>query len=338
MNLPTRIDNPGGREASIASVYGEALYEELKNHEDFYFFSPDETTSNKFDKIFDELQSSRGRFTPEILDLINELDLKTILVETRDKENRLPSVTIDNVTATAANYTVNVAASAGAAKVTINNSTLNGLCTVNVAAAGAKVTVDNSTVNCNDNNTTAGESYAALCLNKAAVGGSIIATNTTVNVTAGSDSEKGRNGAENGTVTINGSTEGVTVTVAVITYPGSDYYYGFTSLADAIEFAKAGDTITLIRDVTTSETINITKDVTIDGNGHTLTYKSPKTSAGRMFGSYNGKTTHTFVNGTIDNQSFINAFGAIVIMNAGNLVMEDLVIRDKVGQVLGSLP
>ena len=27
----------------------------------------------KFDKIFDELQSSRGRFTPEILDLINEL-------------------------------------------------------------------------------------------------------------------------------------------------------------------------------------------------------------------------------------------------------------------------
>lgn len=27
----------------------------------------------KFDKIFDELQSSRYRFTPEILDLINEL-------------------------------------------------------------------------------------------------------------------------------------------------------------------------------------------------------------------------------------------------------------------------
>lgn len=27
----------------------------------------------KFDKIFDELQSSRGHFTPEILDLINEL-------------------------------------------------------------------------------------------------------------------------------------------------------------------------------------------------------------------------------------------------------------------------
>ena len=181
------------------------------------------------------------------------------------------NVTIDNVTATAANYTVNVAGSAPEAVVAINNSTLNGLCTVNVAAAAAQVTIDNSTVNCNDNNTTAGESYAALCLNKAAVGASIVAKNTTVNVAAGSDSEKGRNGAENGSVTINGSTEGVTVTVAAITYPGSDNYYGFTSLAAAIEFAKADDVITLIRDVNLSEILVINKAITLDGNGKKLT-------------------------------------------------------------------
>ena len=182
------------------------------------------------------------------------------------------NVTIENVTATATNYTVNIASSAPNAVVAIKDSTLNGLCTVNVSAVGAQVTVDNSTINCNDNNTTAGEGYAAISLNKEAIGGSIIATSTTVNVAAGSDSVKGRNGAEDGVVTINGSTEGVYVVVAVITYPGSNYYYGFASIAKAIEFAKAGDTITLIRDVTTSETINITKDVTIDGNGHTLTY------------------------------------------------------------------
>ena len=58
-----------------------------------------------------------------------------------------------------------------------------------------------------DNNTTVGEAYAALSLNKDAVGGSIVATNTTVNVTAGSDSNKGRNGAENGTVTANGTSQ-----------------------------------------------------------------------------------------------------------------------------------
>ncbi len=186
------------------------------------------------------------------------------------------NVTIDNVTATAANYTVNLASSAGAAKVAISNSTLNGLCTVNVAAAGSQVTVDYSTVNCNDNNTTAGESYAALCLNKEAVGGSIVATNTTVNVTEGSDSTKGRNGAENGTVTINGSTEGVAVMVAVITYEGSAYYYSFATLKDAIEFAKTGDDVTLIRDVTIDELVKIEKAVTLDLNGKTVTANCKK--------------------------------------------------------------
>ncbi len=178
---------------------------------------------------------------------------------------------LDNVTATAANYTVNVATSAGAANVAIKNSTLNGLCTVNVGAAGANVTIADSTINCNDNNATAGEAYAALSLNREAIGGSIVATNTIVNVTAGSDSVKGRNGAENGTVTINGSTDDVYVVVAVITYAGSPYYHGFASLAQAIEFAKAGDTITLIRDITSSEIITINKAITIDGNGKTLT-------------------------------------------------------------------
>ena len=182
------------------------------------------------------------------------------------------NVTIDGVTAIAANYTVNVAASAPNAVVAIKNSTLNGLCTVNVSAAGVKVTVDNSTVNCNDNNTTEGEAYAALCLNKEAVGGSIVATNSTINVTEGSDSMKGRNGAEDGTVTINGSTDGVAVMVAVITYEGSVYYHSFSSLAKAVEFAKAGDVVTLIRDVTVAQPVVINKSVTLDGNGKTLTY------------------------------------------------------------------
>ena len=35
----------------------------------------------------------------ETLDIINELDLKTVLAESRDKEGRLPSVIIDNVEA-----------------------------------------------------------------------------------------------------------------------------------------------------------------------------------------------------------------------------------------------
>ena len=38
---------------SPAKKIGELLAEELKNNPHFYFFSPDETTSNKFDKVFE---------------------------------------------------------------------------------------------------------------------------------------------------------------------------------------------------------------------------------------------------------------------------------------------
>ena len=253
-------------------------------------------------------------------------------------------VTIEGVTATAANYTVNLASSAGAAKVAINNSTLNGLCTVNVSAAGANVTVDNSTVNCNDNNTTAGEAYAALCLNKEAVGGSIVATNTTVNVAAGSDSMKGRNSAENGTVTINGSTDGVAVMVAVITYPGSDYYHSFATLASAIEFAKAGDVVTLIRDVTISygardllATAAADKAVTIDGKGHTLTLNQTNSDWASIGLENNNKLV--LKNMTINKAgkgATSGAWNTHAIIFSTNVEMENVIVNNSVAVQAGA--
>ena len=194
------------------------------------------------------------------------------------------NITIEGVTATASKYTVNVASSAPNAVVTINDSTFTGLNTINVSGLGAKVTIDNSTVNCNDNNSTAGEFYAALCLNKDGIGGSIIATNCTINVTEGSDSTKGRNGADDGTVTINGSTDDVTVINAVITYEGSDNYYSFESLADAIELAKNGDTITLIRNTVVEESVVIPadKEIVLDLNGKTISQEKAQTTAYAM--------------------------------------------------------
>ena len=237
------------------------------------------------------------------------------------------NVTIDGVTATAANYTVNVAGSAANAVVAIKNSTLNGLCTVNVSAAGAKVTVDESTVNCNDNNTTAGEAYAALCLNKEAVGGSIVATNTTVNVAEGSDSQKGRNGAENGSVTINGSTDDVAVMVAVITYEGSDYYHSFASLAKAVEFAKAGDVITLIRDVTGAGVV-INKSITIDFNGKTYSFNEGVGSTGTESNGLqilNGNNV-TLTNGTLNVDADAAGKFYILIQNYANLAVEGMTL------------
>lgn len=51
------------------------------------------------EKMVDGVLYMSSSLQPEILSLINELDLKTVLIETKDKENRLPSVTIDNIQA-----------------------------------------------------------------------------------------------------------------------------------------------------------------------------------------------------------------------------------------------
>ena len=51
------------------------------------------------EKMVDGVIYMSSSLSEEMLDLINELDLKTILVETKDKDGVLPSVTIDNISA-----------------------------------------------------------------------------------------------------------------------------------------------------------------------------------------------------------------------------------------------
>lgn len=227
-----------------------------------------------FDGNGKKLTSSAGRAIN--VSGVSKATIKNLTIEASGERainiiQNTKEVIIDNVTATAANYTINVASSAPAAKVTISNSNLTGLNVVNVASQNTEVIVSNSTINCNDNNTTKGEAYAALCLHKDAVGGKITATDCTINVTEGSDSTMGRNAAEDGTVTINDSTEDVEIDVAAIIY--GDYYYGFTSLAKAFEFAENGNKITLIRNFTLEEqtTVPADKNITLDLNGHTIT-------------------------------------------------------------------
>lgn len=165
-------------------------------------------------------------------------------------------LTIENVTATSGNYTVNLASSAAGAKVAIKNSTLTGLNIVNVSAQGAQVSVDGTTLNCAD---TTEEIFAALCLNKDAVEATITATNCTFNLN-NSDSQKARNTARGGEITIDGSSEEVVTMVAVITYPGSDYYNSFPTVESAIDAAvELGITqpITLIRQIVVDGTTTL---------------------------------------------------------------------------------
>ena len=52
------------------------------------------------EKMVDGVIYMSSSLQEESLDIINDLDLKTVLVETKDREERLPSVTIDNIEAT----------------------------------------------------------------------------------------------------------------------------------------------------------------------------------------------------------------------------------------------
>ena len=53
MNLPETIKQPGAEKYSSAQVFGESLRNQLNNYDDFYFFSPDETTSNRLSAVFE---------------------------------------------------------------------------------------------------------------------------------------------------------------------------------------------------------------------------------------------------------------------------------------------
>ena len=64
-----RVDNPGEELFSPAKRIGELLTEEFKNNPSFYFFSPDETTSNKFDQVFEVEKRAWGDMPTKPWDL-----------------------------------------------------------------------------------------------------------------------------------------------------------------------------------------------------------------------------------------------------------------------------
>lgn len=181
------------------------------------------------------------------------------------------NVTINSVTAKAANYAVNVASSAPNANVIIDSSHLTGLNVVNIAAAGAQVTVNYCTLVCNDQSDA--EGYAALCLGQEADGASISATDVTFNITCdeATPSHKAKCNVATGSITIGGSEDEVKKAVAVVEYLPGPYYYAFSSLQAAFDKAKEGETVKLVNDVVVDEAVKINKLVTLDFNGFKIT-------------------------------------------------------------------
>lgn len=179
-------------------------------------------------------------------------------------------VTIDNVTATAANYTVNVAGSAAGAQVFIQNSDLTGLNAVNIGAANVNVSINNTTITCNDNSDV--ESYDAISLNKDAVNSKVMVTGG--NIVVKGDSVAAGVTGDNASVTFDGTNGNTTIQYNSFIIVYGNYFYTFTTLEAAIEKAIAGETIQMTRDVTINKTVTIAKDkkIVLDMNGHKLSY------------------------------------------------------------------
>lgn len=179
-------------------------------------------------------------------------------------------VTIDNVTATAANYTVNVAGSAAGAQVFIQNSDLTGLNAVNIGAANVNVSINNTTITCNDNSDV--ESYDAISLNKDAVNSEVMVTGG--NIVVKGDSVGAGVTGDNASVTFDGTNGNTTIQYNSFIIVYGNYAYTFTTLEAAIEKAIAGETIQMTRDVTINKTVTIAKDkkIVLDMNGHKLNF------------------------------------------------------------------
>ncbi len=64
-----RVENPGAEKFSPAKKIGKLLTEQFKKDPHFYFFSPDETTSNRFDEIFTVEKRAWGDLVRENWDL-----------------------------------------------------------------------------------------------------------------------------------------------------------------------------------------------------------------------------------------------------------------------------
>lgn len=63
------VENPGVETFSPAERVGKLLAEEFKKNPNFYFFSPDETTSNRFDAVYEVEKRAWGDLKRETWDL-----------------------------------------------------------------------------------------------------------------------------------------------------------------------------------------------------------------------------------------------------------------------------
>ena len=255
----------------------------------------------------------------------NDVTLKNFTLNAASSERGIQAqqstkkLTIENVTAVAANYAVNLPSSAGAVEVAIKDCDLKGLNTVNVAAPGAVVNIENTVLRCEDNS--AAEGYSVICVNKDAPGavvnvkgGEVIISGTNANDTLGSCIQ-----AEGTAINFDGTKGNTNVSVRSFAIPYSNgTFYTFETCEQALAKALEGETIVVTRNVTLDNAIKVKKTITLDLNGKTL--KTTKEDEPVIWVSTDGQLT---INGegTViaeDSDAVYAASTGKLVINGGN--------------------
>ena len=224
------------------------------------------------------------------------------------------TLVLDNVTAVSNNYTLNITSNGTNATVTVNNSDLKGLNTVNVWGENANVTINNTTLRTVDNAT---EGYTTVCNNAengviTVNGGEVVITGTHPE-----DTHAGAVNANGAEVVFNGTVGNCEVEGHSFAINYGEYRYTFPTFASALEAAQAGEIIVMIQDVTTETYFNVTKSITLDLNGNTLT----AAKEGSEVDAIRVKGTSELIitgNGTIN-----ASYDCVVAMNDSKVTIEN---------------
>ena len=228
--------------------------------------------------------------------------------------NQPANVTLNNVTATAKNNAVMLATSAENANLTVNDSHLTGLATVNVASANSVVVINDTAIVNVD--ATEAENYGAITVSASAENATV-----TVNggeITVADDSRKAYVFPGNATV------KGVDDVGYIIATIGDA---GFESLEEAISYAKNGETIDVVRGLTISKDA----EMTLDLMGKTISMNVAATKTSALITNNGTLTIKDSVGGgklTYVSSIVNTGYSTSVIINNGILTVESGIIEN----------
>ena len=224
------------------------------------------------------------------------------------------NVTLENVTAYAYYYTVNLVSSVDNCVLNINNCNITGITAINVWGTNSVVTVNNSVLTCDKAPVSNVENYAVIMVNS---------DNSTVTVNGGEIvADAGNLGgavdADGSAIVFNGTNGNCTIENHPYVISYGDTKYSMATWAEALETAQPGETIVLTQDVTTSTTLKVTKKITLDLNGKTIKVTNPGVDYTDGIKATTGAELTITGNGTVTAD-----WGAVVAMKDAKVVIEN---------------